>query len=78
MIRVQHAPTDEQLEDLNERFGSSVRAGSDRTVRAAVRGAPRARRLGLARIRFTFARHGFAQLRGLIDALKTPPRRRRS
>ena len=47
-----------------------VPPGADRAQRAARRSRCKERdALDLQRIRFTFARHGFAQLRGLIDAL---------
>jgi uncharacterized protein (TIGR00730 family) len=69
VVRVRRAPDDQQLADLNERFGHlCLRGRIERTEPLAVEVRERDA-LGLQRIRFTFARHGFAQLRGLIDAL---------
>jgi uncharacterized protein (TIGR00730 family) len=69
VIRLRHAPTDEQLDDLNRRFGElCMRGRIERTEPLSVE-LREHDALDLARIRFTFARHGFAQLRSLIDAL---------
>ena len=69
VIRLRYAPTDEQLEDLNQRFADlCVRGRIERSEPLSVE-LREQDALDLARIRFTFARHGFAQLRGLIDAL---------
>jgi uncharacterized protein (TIGR00730 family) len=70
VIRLRRAPTDDQLEALNERF-SHVSVGSARIVRTD----PMAievrenDRLDLARISFPFAKHGYGDLRRLIDAV---------
>jgi uncharacterized protein (TIGR00730 family) len=69
VIRVRRAPDDEELAELNARFGHLCRRGRiERSEPLAVEVKERDA-LDLERIRFTFARHGFAQLRGLIDAL---------
>ena len=69
VIRVVQAPDDAQLEVLNERFGHlCLRGRIERSEPLSVELKERDS-LDLGRIRFTFARHGFAQLRGLIDAL---------
>jgi len=69
VIRVRQAPDDDQLAELNRRFGHLCRRGRiERSEPLAVEVKERDA-LDLQRIRFTFARHGFAQLRGLIDAL---------
>ena len=69
MIRLRQAPDDEQLAELNRRFGHLCRRGRiERSEPLAIEMKERDA-LDLQRIRFTFARHGFAQLRGLIDAL---------
>ena len=69
VLRVRQAPDDVQLAELNRRFGDLCRRGRiERTEPLAIEVKERDA-LDLQRIRFTFARHGFAQLRGLIDAL---------
>ena len=69
VLRVRQAPDDMQLAELNRRFGDLCRRGRiERTEPLAIEVKERDA-LDLQRIRFTFARHGFAQLRGLIDAL---------
>jgi uncharacterized protein (TIGR00730 family) len=69
VLRLRHAPTDAQLDELNRRFGDlCVRGRIERSEPLSVELRERDA-LDLERIRFTFARHGFAQLRSLIDAL---------
>jgi uncharacterized protein (TIGR00730 family) len=75
ILRLQHAPTDEQLHELNERFGYLVARGRiDRSEPMEIE-----RRhddhVGLPRIRFAFRRHRSGDLRALIDALNAlvPP-----
>ena len=69
VVRVRRGPDDAELAALNERFGHLCSRG--RIERSEPLGVEikEADSLDLQRIRFTFARHGFAQLRGLIDAL---------
>jgi hypothetical protein len=69
VIRIKQAPDDEQLAQLNERFGHLCRRGRiERSEPLSVE-VREHDALDLQRIRFTFARHGFAELRALIDAL---------
>ncbi len=69
VIRLQQAPDDAQLAELNERFGYLCRRGRiERSAPLSVEVRERDA-VDLERIRFTFARHGFAALRTLIDAL---------
>jgi hypothetical protein len=69
VIRLRQAPDDQQLIELNRRFGHLCRRGRiERSEPLAIE-VREADALDLQRIRFTFARHGFAQLRDLIDAL---------
>jgi uncharacterized protein (TIGR00730 family) len=69
VIRLRQAPDDQQLIELNRRFGHLCRRGRiERSEPLAIE-VKEADALDLQRIRFTFARHGFAQLRDLIDAL---------
>ena len=69
VIRLRRSPDDAQLAELNDRFGHLCREGriersGPLTIELREQDA-----LDLERIRFTFARHSFAELRGLIDAL---------
>ncbi len=69
VIRLRRAPNDAQLADLNERFGQlAVRGRIERSEPLSIELRERDA-LDLKRIRFRFARHGFAELRALIDAL---------
>jgi hypothetical protein len=73
VLRVRRAPDDEELAALNERFGALCKRGRiERSEPLSVE-IKEGDSLDLQRIRFTFARHGFAQLRGLIDALNDLP-----
>ena len=73
VLRVQRAPDDEELAALNEQFGElCLRGRIERSEPLSVEVKERDA-LDLQRVRFTFARHGFAQLRGLIDALNDLP-----
>jgi uncharacterized protein (TIGR00730 family) len=70
VIRLRRAPTDEQLDDLNERF-SHLSVGQARIVRTdpmAIEVRERDR-TELARISFPFAKHGYGDLHRLIDAV---------
>jgi uncharacterized protein (TIGR00730 family) len=73
VLRVRRAPDDAELAVLNERFGDLCKRGRiERSDPLSVE-VKEGDSLDLQRIRFTFARHGFAQLRGLIDALNDLP-----
>ncbi len=67
VIRLQHAPTDEQLALLNEQFGHLCKSGTITRVDPSDAERREADRLGLARIGFVFAKHGYGDLRELID-----------
>ena len=72
-LRVRRAPDDDELAVLNERFSELCKRGRiERSEPLSVE-MKEGDSLDLQRIRFTFARHGFAQLRGLIDALNDLP-----
>ena len=69
VIRMRQAPTERQLDELNERFGHLCTRGG------IVVGGPlpieirEHDQLALARVSFAFARHGFGDLRQLIDTI---------
>ena len=71
VVRVQHAPTEAQLELLNERFGHLCRVGRIERV------APHEREIAehdaehLPRIGLRFTRHGYGDLRAMIDLLNS-------
>jgi uncharacterized protein (TIGR00730 family) len=69
VIRVHHGPTDDQLADLNERFGSLATDGMIRRVEPFSIERRQDDHVDLDRIAFAFDRHGYAAIRGLIDAL---------
>jgi uncharacterized protein (TIGR00730 family) len=73
VIRLQQAPTDAQLADLNVRFGYLATDGDIKRVEPF--GIERRQRdhVNLPRIAFGFDRHGYASIRGLIDALNSYP-----
>ena len=69
VMRLRHEATDEHLEVLNSRFGHLCKTGS--IVRASAF-EPEVRdrdHVDLPRIALTFARHGYGELRSLIDTL---------
>ena len=67
VIRLRAAPTDGQLAELNERFGHLVAKGGIRRVEPFSIERRQNDRLDFARIAFKFARHGYGDLRALID-----------
>jgi uncharacterized protein (TIGR00730 family) len=69
VVRMQRAPDDEQLAALNRDFAHLVRAGEIR--RTAPYGVEKRQddHLELGRIVMDFEKRGFAELRGLIDAI---------
>jgi hypothetical protein len=69
-MRMKHAVTDAQLDELNERFGQFSTGG----IARATPFEPERRendRLDLARITFTLANHSAGVLRELIDAVNS-------
>jgi hypothetical protein len=71
VIRLRKAPDPEQLEHLNARFGHLCTGGRIVTSGPLSVEVREGDRTDLARIRFPFARHGFGDLRRLIDELNS-------
>lgn len=69
VIRVRHAVTDEQLSVLNDRFGALCTRGRIERVPALEPERREHDRVDLPRIGFAFAKHGYGELRALIDTL---------
>jgi uncharacterized protein (TIGR00730 family) len=71
IIRLRHAPTDDQIDALNRDFKHLVKQGKIR--RTEPFGVERRQNdhLDLERIVLEFNTHGFAQLRGMIDVLNS-------
>jgi uncharacterized protein (TIGR00730 family) len=69
VIRMYHRPTDAQLQDLNERFGSLAVDGLIRRVEPYGIERRQNDHVELDRIAFEFDRHGYSSLRSLIDAI---------
>ena len=71
VIRLQKAPTDDQLAVLSEQFAHLIASGRvERTDPLAVE-LRQADRVELPRIRFQFAKHKYGDLRAMIDVLNT-------
>ena len=69
VIRLRTPPTDEQMELLNDRFGFlCVRGRIERTAPLPIE-VRDGDAVDLARITFVFAKHGFGELRRLIDTV---------
>jgi uncharacterized protein (TIGR00730 family) len=69
VVRLRRPPDDDELERLNERFGHLCASGRiERTAPLAIE-VDDGDALDLARIKFRFAKHGYGELRTLIDAL---------
>ena len=71
VIRVQHTVTDEQLEVLNTRFGHLCKRGTIARIEALDPERKEHDHVALPRIAFTFAKHGYGELRALIDTLNS-------
>lgn len=69
VVRMKRAPDAGQLAALNDRFGHLCAAGSIRIVDPYEPERKENDRLGLERIAFTFAKHGYGHLRELIDTV---------
>ena len=69
VVRMHRGPDDHQLADLNERFDHLVKSGSIRRTDPYGVEKRQDDHVELDRIAFEFDRHGYAELRGLIDAL---------
>lgn len=71
VVRVRQAPTDAQLDGLNERFGHLCTSGRIRRAEPFEPERKEHDRIDLQRIAFTFAKHGYGELRELIDELNS-------
>ncbi|HNJ97984.1 MAG TPA: TIGR00730 family Rossman fold protein [Ilumatobacteraceae bacterium] len=71
VVRLRQAPTDHQLAGLNERFGHLCTSGHIHRADAFEPERKEHDRLDLQRIAFTFAKHGYGELRELIDELNS-------
>ena len=69
VVRMHRSPDDGQLADLNERFAHLVKSGTIRRTDPYSVERRQDDHVDLARIAFAFDRHGYAELRGLIDAI---------
>jgi uncharacterized protein (TIGR00730 family) len=76
VLRVQHAPDDEQLEALNDLFAPIVTKGKIERVGPSKVETKDKDFPELDRIRFRFDRRNWARVRELIDALNAPYRTR--
>ncbi len=69
VIRLRHEPDDAQLAELNQRFGHLCASGTiERTAPLSIE-LREGDAVGLGRIVFHFAKHGFGDLRLMIDQL---------
>ena len=68
-MRLRHEPTDEQIALLNERFGHLCKRRDHQRVAPLDPERKDDDRLDLSRIGFAFAKHGYGELRALIDTL---------
>jgi uncharacterized protein (TIGR00730 family) len=71
VIRLRVAPNDHQLTELNERFGHLVANAEIRRVEPFSIERRQNDRLEFARIALKFAKHGYGDLRALIDQLNS-------
>ncbi|MBA3400288.1 MAG: LOG family protein, partial [Acidimicrobiia bacterium] len=71
VIRLNHTPTDAQLDDLNERFGYVVSTGRIDRVEPFPEERRNDDRIGLPRIGFMFAQHRYGDLRAMINVLNS-------
>jgi hypothetical protein len=71
IVRLKVAPTAEQIALLNERFGHLCKSGVIHATEAFGPERKEHDRLDLHRITFVFAKHGYGDLRGMIDLCNT-------
>ncbi|TVR25185.1 MAG: TIGR00730 family Rossman fold protein [Ilumatobacter sp.] len=71
VIRLRHEPTDAQLAELTSRFGHLVAEGEIRRTTPFSIERRQDDRLELHRIAFEFAKHGYSDLRAMIDMLNS-------
>jgi uncharacterized protein (TIGR00730 family) len=71
VMRMKQAPNESQLATLNERFGHMCSSGKISPAEAFDPERKEHDKLDLARIAFTFAKHGYGDLRELIDLVNS-------
>jgi uncharacterized protein (TIGR00730 family) len=71
VVRMHHTVTDEQLHLLNERFGHLCKRGTISRVDALEPERKDHDHPALPRIAFTFAKHGYGELRSMIDTINS-------
>jgi uncharacterized protein (TIGR00730 family) len=71
IIRLRHAPNEDQLTQLNDRFGHLVASGTIRRIEPFAIERRHQDRVELPRIAFHFAKHGYGDLRAMIDVLNS-------
>ncbi len=71
VLRLQQAITDDQLVTLNDRFGHLCKRGVIARTEALDPERKDGDHVDLPRIGFAFARHGFSELRAMIDTLNS-------
>jgi uncharacterized protein (TIGR00730 family) len=71
VIRLRHVPTDDQLDELMRGFSHIVADGEIRRVKPYSIERRQGDRLELPRIAFSFAKHGYSDLRAMIDVLNS-------
>jgi uncharacterized protein (TIGR00730 family) len=69
VLRMRVAPDDEQLAALNERFGHLCKKGAIQRLEPLDPERRENDRLHLARVGFVFAKHGYGELRSMIDTI---------
>lgn len=69
VVRLRFEPTDAQIDELNRRFGHLCKRGTIERVTPLEPERKESDRLDLFRIGFTFAKHGYGELRAMIDTL---------
>ena len=72
MLRVQQAPSADELAALNRDFADIVVRGEIEVIGATPEEVADDDHVDLARVAFRFDRHGWARLRRLIDRLNHP------
>ncbi|MEY2446093.1 MAG: hypothetical protein QOE00_2673 [Ilumatobacteraceae bacterium] len=71
VMRMQHGPTEEQLADLNERFGPLCVNGRIAIAEPFEPERKENDKLDMARIAFTFLKHSYGDMRNLIDTVNS-------
>ncbi len=71
VLRMQQSPTDEQLDQLNARFGYLCTAGRIERIGPLPIEVKEADNVKRPRVAFTFAKHGFGDLRQMINMINT-------